>query len=110
MGSGSVGAVAAQLQSIDRNKLSESDQRLLDAAQAVVGEVIAPPAAPAAASAEPRQPSGTAGPPPVSKAAAPPSPGKPAGADAAALAASMKTVSDTRRKLAAIDELIKETE
>jgi hypothetical protein len=46
----------------------------------------------------------------VSKAAAPPSPGKPAGADAAALAASMKTVSDTRRKLAAIDELIKETE
>jgi chemotaxis protein MotC len=110
MGSGSVAAVAAQLQSIDRGSLSASDQRLLDAAQTVASEVIATPAAPAVTSAEPHQSSGTAGPPPISKAAAHPSQGKPAGADAGALEASMKTVSDTRRKLTAIDELIKETE
>jgi chemotaxis protein MotC len=110
MGSGSVGAAATQLQSIDRGSLSESDRRLLDAALAVAREVIAAPAPPATASAEPHQTPEAGDPPPGSKATVHASAGKPAEADAVALEASMKTVSDTRRKLAAIDELIKETE
>ncbi|MES0071025.1 chemotaxis protein MotC [Mesorhizobium sp. M0058] len=58
--SGTIGEVRAKLDKIDRNQLSQSDRDLLDAAQAVAGEVIAPPAplpaekpAPAAARQEP---------------------------------------------------------
>ena len=37
--------VRAKLGKIDRSKLSEGDRDLLDAAQAIAGEVVAPPAA-----------------------------------------------------------------
>ncbi|MGN6771167.1 MAG: chemotaxis protein MotC [Rhizobiaceae bacterium] len=109
--SGSAGAVAAQLAAIDRDHLSESDQQLLDAARAVAEKVIAAPATPAKSEdvdiatkvAPPRQEA-----PAVPAAAKPAAP--PAGPDAAAMEASRKIVTDTRRKLAAIDELLKETE
>ncbi|WP_292228176.1 chemotaxis protein MotC, partial [Mesorhizobium sp.] len=42
MTSASVDEVRARLGKIDRNKLSQSDRDLLDAAQAVAGEVVAP--------------------------------------------------------------------
>ncbi len=58
--SGTIDEVRAKLSRIDRSQLSQSDRDLLDAAQAVAGEVIAPPAplpaqkpAPAAAKPEP---------------------------------------------------------
>jgi len=58
--SGTIDEVRAKLSKIDRSQLSQSDRDLLDAAQAVAGEVIAPPAplpadkpAPAAAKQEP---------------------------------------------------------
>ena len=58
--SGTIDEVRAKLGKIDRSQLSQSDRDLLDAAQAVAGEVIAPPAplpaekpAPAAAKQEP---------------------------------------------------------
>ena len=38
--------VDAKLKKIDRNKLSEGDRALLDAAQAVARELVAPPASP----------------------------------------------------------------
>ncbi|MBN9068183.1 MAG: chemotaxis protein MotC [Rhizobiales bacterium] len=109
--SGSAGAVAAQLAAIDRDHLSESDQQLLDAARAIAEKVIAAPATPAKSEdmdiatkvAPPRQEA-----PAVPAAAKPAAP--PAGPDAAAMEASRKIVTDTRRKLAAIDELLKETE
>jgi chemotaxis protein MotC len=43
--SGTIEDVRAKLGKIDRSKLSEGDRALLDAAQAVAGEVVAPPAA-----------------------------------------------------------------
>jgi chemotaxis protein MotC len=113
--SGSVGAVATQLAAIDRNRLSESDRQLLDAARAVAEKVIAAPVAAAAPAknegadtaaavraAPPRQDAATV---PAARPVVPP-----AGPDAAAIEASRKIVTDTRRKLAAIDELLKETE
>jgi chemotaxis protein MotC len=58
--SGTIDEVRAKLSKIDRSQLSQSDRDLLDAAQAVAGEVIAPPAplpadkpAPAAVKQEP---------------------------------------------------------
>jgi chemotaxis protein MotC len=112
--SGSVGAVATQLAAIDRDRLSESDRKLLDAARAVAGEVIADPPAPdvpaktgngsVAAAGGPAQPE-TASAPAGEKKPAPP-----AGPDEKAMEASRKIMTDTRQKLAAIDELLKETE
>ena len=46
--SGSAGAVATQLAAIDRSRLSEGDQQLLDAARAVAEKVIAIPNVPPA--------------------------------------------------------------
>ncbi|MEP6563799.1 MAG: chemotaxis protein MotC [Mesorhizobium sp.] len=43
--SGTIGDVRAKLGKIDRSKLSDGDRALLDAAQAIASEVIAPPAA-----------------------------------------------------------------
>jgi chemotaxis protein MotC len=43
--SGTIEDVRAKLGKIDRSRLSEGDRALLDAAQAVAGEVVAPPAA-----------------------------------------------------------------
>lgn len=43
--SGTIEDVRAKLGKIDRSRLSEGDRDLLDAAQAIAGEVIAPPAA-----------------------------------------------------------------
>ena len=43
--SGTIDDVRAKLGKIDRSRLSEGDRALLDAAQAIAGEVIAPPAA-----------------------------------------------------------------
>ena len=43
--SGTIGDVRAALGKIDRSKLSDGDRALLDAAQAIASEVIAPPAA-----------------------------------------------------------------
>ncbi|TIS57203.1 chemotaxis protein MotC [Mesorhizobium sp.] len=58
--SGTIDDVRARLSKIDRSRLSEGDRALLDAAQAVAGEVIAPPtalpgekSAPAAAEQQP---------------------------------------------------------
>jgi chemotaxis protein MotC len=58
--SGTIDEVRAKLGKIDRSQLSQNDRDLLDAAQAVAGEVMAPPAplpaekpAPAAAKPEP---------------------------------------------------------
>ncbi|RWE30701.1 MAG: chemotaxis protein MotC, partial [Mesorhizobium sp.] len=45
--------VRAKLGKIDRGKLSDGDRALLDAAQAIAGEVVAPPAALAAANPAP---------------------------------------------------------
>lgn len=45
--SSTIDDVRAKLKKIDRGKLSESDRALLDAAQAVAGEVVARPAVPA---------------------------------------------------------------
>lgn len=42
--SGTIDEVRAKLKKIDRSKLSQGDRALLDAAQAVAGEVVAPPA------------------------------------------------------------------
>jgi chemotaxis protein MotC len=60
--SSTIDDVRAKLGKIDRSRLSEGDRALLDAAQAVAGEVIAPPAAlpiekpaPAAVEQEPAQ-------------------------------------------------------
>ncbi|RAZ91908.1 chemotaxis protein MotC [Mesorhizobium hawassense] len=53
MTSASVDAVRAKLGKIDRGKLSQSDRDLLDAAQAVAGEVVAPVKAAAKADAAP---------------------------------------------------------
>lgn len=105
--SGSVGAVATQLASIDRSRLSESDQRLLDAARTIAGEVIAQPKAPdvPAKVAEAAAAGNAAANPAAEKKPAPP-----AGPDEKAMDASMKIMADTRQKLAAIDELLKETE
>jgi chemotaxis protein MotC len=112
--SGSVGAIATQLASIDRSRLSESDRKLLDAARAVAGEVIATPAPPSvppkvvesdAAVTELRARPEAATKPPVGKKAA-----QPAGPDAEAMEASGKMVADTRQKLAAIDKLLEDTE
>jgi chemotaxis protein MotC len=113
--SGSAGAVATQLAAIDRSRLSEGDQQLLDAARAVAEKVIAIPNVPPApakveegdnttAKVAPSHQDMPAG-PATTKQAAPP-----AGPDATAMEASRKIVTDTRRKLAAIDELLKETE
>lgn len=67
--SGTIDEVRAKLDKIDRSQLSQSDRDLLDAAQAVAGEVIAPPAplpadkpAPAAAKQEPVKTAATANP------------------------------------------------
>ncbi|MER8373326.1 chemotaxis protein MotC [Mesorhizobium sp. M1406] len=43
--SGTIEDVRAKLGKIDRSRLSEGDRALLDAAQAIAGEVVAPPAA-----------------------------------------------------------------
>ncbi|MBZ9660233.1 chemotaxis protein MotC [Mesorhizobium sp. ESP-6-4] len=53
MTSANVDEVRAKLGKIDRGKLSQSDRDLLDAAQAVAGEVMAPVKAPANAEAAP---------------------------------------------------------
>ncbi|PBC10200.1 chemotaxis protein MotC [Mesorhizobium sp. WSM3859] len=53
MTSASVDEVRAKLGKIDRSKLSQSDRDLLDAAQAVAGEVVAPVKTPAKAEAAP---------------------------------------------------------
>ena len=112
--SGSVGAVATQLAAIDRSRLSEGDQLLLDAARAVSEKVIAVPNAPVtpakdadADNTQPKVASSLQDMPtdPAAKTAAPP-----AEPDAATMEASRKIVTDTRQKLAAIDELLKETE
>jgi chemotaxis protein MotC len=113
--SGSAGAVATQLAAIDRSRLSESDQQLLDAARAVAEKVIATPTAPAASAISKDADMATKTAPPRQEAAALPdattkTAAPPAGPDAAAMEASRKIVTDTRRKLAAIDELLKETE
>lgn len=55
--SGTIGDVRAKLGKIDRSKLSDGDRALLDAAQAIAGEVVAPPAplsAPASAPLAPQ--------------------------------------------------------
>ncbi len=52
--SATIGEVRARLGKIDRGKLSQSDRDLLDAVQAVAGEVVAP--VPAAAKGEPVSP------------------------------------------------------
>jgi chemotaxis protein MotC len=112
--SGSVGAVATQLAAIDRSRLSEGDQLLLDAARAVSEKVIAVPNAPVtpakdadADNTQPKAASSLQDMPtdPAANTAAPP-----AEPDAATMEASKKIVTDTRQKLAAIDELLKETE
>lgn len=100
--SGSVGAVAMQLRAIDRSRLTEGDQRLLDAATAIATQVTATPKADATEKAGPAsdQPS-----------IVPQKASKPANSsDAAEMQASTKIVSETRKKLAAIDELLKETD
>jgi chemotaxis protein MotC len=112
--SGSVSAVAIQLAAIDRDRLSESDRKLLDAARAVAGEVIAAPPAPdvpaksgngsIAAAGGQVQPEAASGPTGEKK------PAPPAGPDEQAMEASRRIMTDTRQKLAAIDELLKETE
>ena len=113
--SGSVGAVATQLAAIDRSRLSEGDRLLLDAARAVSEKVIAVPTAPVAPAKTEDADNTTPklAPPhqdvPTGPAAAEPAV-PPAGSDAAAMEASRKIVTDTRQKLAAIDELLKETE
>ncbi|WP_367142525.1 chemotaxis protein MotC [Mesorhizobium sp.] len=53
MTSASVDEVRAKLGKIDRGKLSQNDRDLLDAAQAVAGEVVAPVKTPAKAEAAP---------------------------------------------------------
>ncbi|TIR26817.1 MAG: chemotaxis protein MotC [Mesorhizobium sp.] len=53
MTSASVDEVRVKLGKIDRGKLSQNDRDLLDAAQAVAGEVVAPVKAPAKAEAAP---------------------------------------------------------
>ncbi|RAZ78324.1 chemotaxis protein MotC [Mesorhizobium atlanticum] len=53
MTSASVDEVRAKLGKIDRSKLSQSDRDLLDAAQAVAGEVVAPVKTPGKAEAAP---------------------------------------------------------
>lgn len=76
--SGTIEDVRTKLGKIDRSKLSDGDRALLDAAQAIAGEVVAPPAAlpaasPAAATVAPppepevavAQPADAAGLPPV---------------------------------------------
>jgi chemotaxis protein MotC len=112
--SGSVGAVATQLAAIDRSRLSEGDQLLLDAARAVSEKVIAVPNVPVtpakdadADNTQPKVASSLQDMPtdPAAKTGAPP-----AEPDAATMEASKKIVTDTRQKLAAIDELLKETE
>jgi chemotaxis protein MotC len=110
--SGSVGAIATQLASIDRGQLSESDRRLLDAARAVASEVIAPPTVPKTQAKPGATPNADRPPAAEVAAAAAPSGKKPApaGPDAKAMEASDKIVADTREKLAAIDKLLKETE
>lgn len=67
--SGTIDEVRAKLDKIDRSQLSQSDRDLLDAAQAVAGEVIAPPAplpadkpAPTAVKQEPVKTAATATP------------------------------------------------
>jgi len=95
--------------------LSESDRQLLDAARAVAEKVIATPTAPAASAKSEDADMATKVPPQRQEAAALPAAttkpaAPPAGPDAAAMEASRKIVTDTRRKLAAIDELLKETE
>lgn len=112
--SGSVSAVAIQLAAIDRDRLSESDRKLLDAARAVAGEVIAAPPAPdvpaksgngsIAAAGGQVEPEAASGPTGEKK------PAPPAGPDEQAMEASRRIMTDTRQKLAAIDELLKETE
>ncbi|MGN6465780.1 MAG: chemotaxis protein MotC [Rhizobiaceae bacterium] len=110
--SGSAGAVARQLESIDRDRLSESDRSLLDAALAVAREVIATPPKPEAPT---KDAAAVKDSPPAAKVAeaATPAAKKPApsaGPDAKAMEASDKIVADTQRKLASIDELLKDTE
>ncbi|TIW59843.1 MAG: chemotaxis protein MotC, partial [Mesorhizobium sp.] len=51
--SGTIEDVRAKLGKIDRSRLSDGDRDLLDAAQAVAGEVVAPPAFPPAATPAP---------------------------------------------------------
>jgi chemotaxis protein MotC len=123
--SGSIGAVATQLKSIDRSRLSADDRELLDAASAIAREVTAQPTVAAAAaaspsapknvaagtapvematSASPTVPAGTAGP-----ASTPALAGGSAQPAAETLAATPNIMDRTRKKLAAIDELLKET-
>lgn len=51
--SGTIEDVRTKLGKIDRSRLSDGDRALLDAAQAIAGEVVAPPASLPAASAAP---------------------------------------------------------
>ena len=93
--SGTIDEVRAKLDKIDRSQLSQSDRDLLDAAQAVAGEVIAPPAplpadkpAPAAVKQEPVKTAATANPdepelPPVEGAMPKPPAAAPSGGPAA---------------------------
>ncbi len=108
--SGSVGAVAMQLKAIDRSHLTEGDQRLLDAATAIAAEVTATPQSEGTDKHEPVSDSPAE---PASLPAPSTSQAKsiPLSApDATELQASKKIVSETRKKLAAIDELLKETD
>ncbi|MBX3531266.1 MAG: chemotaxis protein MotC [Rhizobiaceae bacterium] len=127
-------AVQTRLSAIDRKALSASDRVLLDAAAAVVGEVVRPvaphepePPAEAAAAAEPPAepapgPSDHGAPvdyaeQPLNEEPAPPEPSvqrvaqKPADAAPAdaPLSEEAAYVARTRERLAAIDEMLKET-
>ncbi|TPK98800.1 chemotaxis protein MotC [Mesorhizobium sp. B2-4-12] len=59
--SGTIGDVRAKLGKIDRSRLSDGDRALLDAAQTIAGEVVAPPASlPATRVAPPPEPEAAA--------------------------------------------------
>jgi len=117
--SDNIGAVQKRLDGIDRNRLSENDRSLLDAARAVTHEVIAPPIEPAGAAASRRgDPPDDAGLPPVEGAVAEQpaigiSPGPQAAprADTPAVAetagdATDNAIADARRKLETIDRML----
>ncbi len=126
------GAVRARLAGIDRRKLSASDRLLLDAAAAIVSDVVRPVAAavpagppplpeplPDAEAASPRAEAGDpvdyAEPPlnePDAPADLPPvaaAPRQPAGPDDPALAEERAYVARTRDRLADIDRMLQET-
>ena len=132
--SATVESLRATLRNIDRSQLSEGDQALLDAAQTVAREMVAPPIAPSpirrmtpepkepAAADELKQVPDASGLPPLEGAmpeqpiaaaeAAPLADAAPAGAQAAppdAVAAADPTdtaIADVRRKLNAIDQML----